>query len=76
MSGTMNVLKSAQDLGSAERDTRMTSLLIRALESAPNKMHTVAELYKRLVELNPSLAQRSTDWQVSQRTSVAMMINE
>lgn len=48
----------------AEGDTRMTSLLIKALETSPLKRHTVAELYQRLVELNPSLAQRSSDWQV------------
>lgn len=47
-----------------KEDTRIVSLLIRAIETSPSNKLTLAEINEKLVELNPSLTQRQSDWKV------------
>lgn len=46
-------------------DTRIVSLLIRAIESSTSNKLTLTEINQKLIELNPSLTQRQSDWMVS-----------
>lgn len=58
-------MSNTKDDETAGKDIRMTSLIIEAIKSAPSEKMAVSNIYKKLVELNPALQARRSDWQVS-----------